>query len=78
MDRKKNAWAICKRYREQGYTQHMEMDKKEKDMKGSMKSLVCNAERSLYEFTILSAILTNLVSYPFVGCVVQDMRLYPK
>ena len=56
----------------------MEMDKKEKDMKGSMKSLVCNAERSLYEFTILSAILTNLVSYPFVGCVVQDMRLYPK
>ena len=49
-----------------------------KDMKGSMKALVCNAERSLYEFTISSAILTNLVSYPFVGCVVQDMRLYLK
>ena len=30
MDRKKNAWAICKRYGGQGYTQHMEMDKQKK------------------------------------------------
>ena len=30
MDRKKNAWAICKRYRGQRYTQHMEMDKQKK------------------------------------------------
>ena len=30
MDRKKNAWAICKRYGGQGYTQHMEMDEKKK------------------------------------------------
>ena len=46
------------------------------DLKGCTEALICSGRNSLYKLTISSTILTKLASHPFVGCVVQEMRLY--
>ena len=46
------------------------------NLKGCIEPLILMPRNSLYKLTISSAILTKLASHTFVGCVVQEMRLY--
>ena len=46
------------------------------DLKGCTKALICSAQEQSTQTTVSSTILTKLASHPFVGCVVQEMRLY--
>ena len=45
------------------------------DLKGCTKACVVSRNSS-YGLTKSSTILTKLLSHPFVGCAVQEMRLY--
>ena len=46
------------------------------DLKGCTEALICSAHKQSIQLTISNAILTKLASHPFVGCVIEEMRLY--
>ena len=46
------------------------------DLKGCTEALICSAHEQSIPTNYISTILTKLPTHPFVGCVVQEMRLY--
>ena len=46
------------------------------NLKGCTKALTCKVQEQSMRTNSSSTILTKQASHPFVGCMVQEMRLY--